>query len=77
MTPSDTKAIVTSPFLQNIITYVYNLTKTSKKVDENLDKLFFQFIWNGKTDRICRCQVVESPSDDELVHLYSNIKSLG
>ena len=77
MTPSDTKAIVTSPFLQNIITYVYNLTKTSKKVDENLDKLFFQFIYNGTTDRICRCQVVENPSDDKFVHLYSHIKSLG
>lgn len=75
MTPLGKPTVIKLPKLTHLsITF----PTPSKQWITKLEKLFFQFIWNGINDKISRTLLIQKYTDGglQMVHLESYIKSL-
>ena len=78
LTPFGKITIIKSLLLPKLAHLFISLPKPPEKWMKNLEQVFFKFIWNDKTDKISRSQIVQDYPDGglKMVHLESYVKSL-
>lgn len=76
MTPLGKITVIKSLLLPKLTHLFITLRTPSKQWITQLEKLFFQFIWNEKNDKVSRTLLIQKYTDGglQMVHLESYIK---